>query len=78
MRCLCLQLWVVVARRVRYESRTPIKLMKALRIPKLSAIAVSRDTGMKIISMKKRWDDSTRMLGKGKSRWASEGRGKIV
>jgi len=52
--------------------------MNALRIPKLSAIAVSRDTGMKIISMKKRWDDSTRMLGKGKSRWASEGRGKIV
>jgi hypothetical protein len=39
--------------------------MNALRIPKLSAIAVSRDTRMNLISVRKILDDRTRVLGKG-------------
>ncbi len=48
----------MVARRVRYESSTPTKLMNALRIPKLSAIAVSVDTIFRIIGMREIWDKS--------------------
>jgi hypothetical protein len=47
--------------------------MNALRIPKLSAIAVSRDTRMKIISMREIWDKSV-LLGGVDGQVKAEGR----